>query len=446
MPRPPATPAAPAASRFPNLLPDAVLLLVLPFLYSHAFTSDYAINDETLLIGWAPRWPIHSPLVWGAKIWSSSGRWLGGFLWNLPFAFAADVPVRLRLVRFTLVVILAITAVVTRRLLDRTFRAPVATTLLVLAIFAQGPFWSYAGYSVGTFSIASSLLVALAAFPLVVPRHADSAVASWPRLAAAFACLCVVMQIHQGVAMFGLVPLVAVVLADGPRRRRQSWSLLFLMVAALVVSVALYKWNLASLHAKNQSGYDRGESAMTLLNSPLAALRIALDPRHYWPAFKLWSFPYPFERVRVLGGRTIAWSLRIMTAWTALVAVAAVLDARRSAATAAETAAKWFTFLACLGLAVFPILADAPTRIPHPMIRPHTSTVAVGVVLVTGAWALRTISARWPQRARDVLAVAAVAVVAIWCAGARSSLRRGLVAPCVARLAFVRSTLAGEGP
>ncbi len=348
--------------------------------------------------------------------------------------------------RFTLVVILAITAVATRRLLDRTFRAPAATTLLVLAIFAQAPFWSFAGFSVGTFSIASSLLVALAAFALVVPRDADSVVASWPRVVAAFACLSVVMQIHQGVAMFGLVPLVAVVLADGPRLRRQSWSLLFLMVVALAVSVALYKWNLANLHVRAESGYDRGESAMGLVNSPLAALQIALDPRHYWPAFKLWSFPYPFEHVRVLGGRTIAWSLRIMTAWTALVAVAAVLDARRSAATAAETAAKWFTFLACLGLAVFPILADAPTRIPHPMIRPHTSTVAVGVVLVTGAWALRTITARWPQRARGLLAVAAVAVVAIWCAGARSSLRRGLVAPNVARLAFVRSALAGEGP
>ena len=445
MPRPPATPAAPAASRFPNLLPDAVLLLVLPFLYSHAFTSDYVMKDEMALVGWAPRWPMQSPLAWGAELWRLSGRWLGGFLWNLPFAFAADDPARLRLVRFTLVVILAITAVVTRRLLDRTFHAPAATTLLVLAIFTQGPFWSYAGYGAGTFSNVSSLLLALAAFALVVPRGTDSAVASWPRLAWAFACLCVVMQIHQGLAIFGLVPLVAAVLADWPRRARQSWSLLLLVVLALAVSMALYKWNLASLHAKGESGYDRGESAMTLLNSPLAALRIALDPRHYWPAFKLWSFPYPFERVRVLGGRTVDWAVRIMTAWAALVVLAAVLEARRSAWTAPAIAAKWATFLACLGLAVLPILADEPGRIPHFMIRPHTSTVAVGVVLVAGAWSLRTISARWPQRARRLLAVAAVAVVATWCVGARSSLRRGLVAPGVAQLAFARSALAGEG-
>jgi len=446
MPRPPAPAASPASSRTSDLLPDAVLLLALPFLYSHAFTSDYVMKDEMGMVGWAPRWPVQSPVEWGADIWKLSGRWLGGFLWNLPFALAADEPARLRLVRFALVMILAITAVVTRRLLDRTLHAPAATTLLVLAIFAQGPFWSYAGYGAGTFWNVSGLLLALAAFALVVPRGADSAVASGPRLATSFACLSVVMQIHQGLAMFGLVPLVAAVLADWPHRRRQSWSLLFLVVAALAVSVTLYKWNLASLHARAEVAYDRGEKAMALANSPLAALRVALDPRHYWPAFRLWSFPYPFERVRELGGRTVAWSLRIMTAWAILVAVAAVLDARRPGATAAGIATKWATFLACLGLAVLPILADEPARIPHSGIRPHTSIVAVGVVLVTAAWAGWTISARWPQRARDLLALAALVAVATWCAGARSSLRRGLVAPAVAQLAFARSALAGEGP
>ncbi|MBU6282597.1 hypothetical protein KGQ64_10180, partial [bacterium] len=176
------TPAAPAASRFPNLLPDAVLLLVLSFLYSHAFTSDYAMKDEMALVGWAPRWPVQSPLAWGAEIWRLSGRWLGGFLWNLPFVFAADDPARLRLVRFALVVILAITAVVTRRLLDRTLHAPAATTLLVLAIFAQVPFWSYAGYGAGTFRNVSSLLlalvVALSQTP-VLPRPEGEVVIDW---------------------------------------------------------------------------------------------------------------------------------------------------------------------------------------------------------------------------------------------------------------------------
>ncbi|MFM7737074.1 MAG: hypothetical protein ACKPBU_13985, partial [Alphaproteobacteria bacterium] len=412
---------------------------------SHVFTADYVMKDEMLLIGWAPGWPIGSPLDVAAGMWKISSRWLGGFLWPLPFALAADDPARLRLVRFVLVVILAVTAVVTRRLLDRSLRSLVATTLLVLAIFAQRPFWALAGYSVGCFSVASSLLPALAAFALAVPRDAAPAVTSWTRIAGAVVCLAVVMQIHQAMAFFGLVPLVAAVLVEWPRRSRQAWSLLLAMVVAFAVSAALYAWNLSNLHTVSEAGYGPGEQAMKLANSPLAALRIALDPRHYWPAFKLWSFPFPLERIPTQGPRTVAWSLRIMTAWALLVAAAAVIDARRSNAPAVQTAAKWVTVLACLGLAALPILADSPRGIPHPMFRPHTSAVAVGVVLVTGAWALRTISARWTKSARTLLFGAVVAVVATWCVGARSSLRRGLVTPGVAQLDFARSAVAGEG-
>jgi hypothetical protein len=437
---------ATSAARGRALLADAFVFAVALLTFSHAFTADYVMKDEMMLVGWAPAWPGKSPLDEAFNLWNLSGRWVGGLLSNLPAAFAADDPARLRLVRFTLVVILALVAVVTRRLLERSLRGPAVTTLLVLAIFAQAPFWSHAGYSVATFGSVSGLLLALAAFALAVPAEPGAGETSGPRIACAFACLAVVMQIHQGMALFGLVPLVGVVLVGDSRRSRPSWSLLAAMVVALVASAALYRWNLSILHSRRATGYDRGEQAMALATSPFAALKIALDPRHYWPAFRLWSFPYPFERVRELGPRTLVWAWRIMAAWVALVGVAAVLDARRSTSSVRQTAEKWAQVLACLGLAVFPILADSPVRIPHPLVRPHTSIVATGVVMVMGAWALRTISARWRRPARNLLALAVVALVATWCVGARSSLRRGLVAPGAAQLAFVRSAVAGEGP
>lgn len=443
-PRP--APSSTSAPRGLAPLADAFVFAVVVLMYSHAFTADYVMKDEMVLVGWAPAWPLGSPLATANSLWNLSGRWVGGFLWTLPAAFAADDPARLRLVRFTLVFLLALEAVVTRRLLERSLRGPAVTSLLVLAIFAQAPFWSLAAYSVGTFGSVSGILLALAAFALAVPAEPVAGRASWLRIAGAFACLAVVMQIYQGLALFGLVPLVAVVLVGDSRWSLPSRSLLAAMFLALVGSAALYKWNLSILHSRHATGYAKGEQALSLATSPVAALRIALDPRHYWPAFRLWSFPFPFERVREIGPRSLVWAWQIMAGWVALVGVAAVLDARRSAASARETAEKWALVLVCLGLAVFPILAESPARIPPHGVRPHTSAVATGVVMVMGAWALRTISARWTQGARNLLALVVVALVATWCVGARSSQRRGLVAPGTAQLAFVRSAVAGDGP
>jgi hypothetical protein len=454
MPPPaPAQAAAPAASaparavaaRRQALLADALVFAVVLLAYAPAFTSDYAFSDEYIFVGLDPSRPDLQPLASARFFAQQSGRWLGGLFVTLPFLFAGGDPWRIRIVRLVTVTLLALAAVVTRRLLDRSLRAPWWTALLALAIFAQRAVAAHAGQSVVMFGQALAFVVALAAFALAVPRDGDPGVAPWPRLAGAFACLLMGMQIHQGVAFLGLVPLVAVILAEWPRRGRQAASLLVLMVLVLGISVLAYRWNIDALHAASSRGYQTGEAAIALTRSPVAALRVALDPRHYWPAFRLWAFPFPLERVRNLDRVVLRLAWAIMLAWAALVATAAVIDARRRSPGPAALAAQWASVLVALGLAVFPILADAPAKIPGPWIRPHIALVASGVVLAIAGWALGVIAVGRSAPARRLLAAAAVALVVFWCAGARSGLRRGIVEIGVAQVSFVRSALAGHG-
>lgn len=223
MPPPaPAQAAAPAASaparavaaRRQALLADALVFAVVLLAYAPAFTSDYAFSDEYIFVGLDPSRLLLQPLASARFFAQQSGRWLGGLFVTLPFLFAGGDPWRIRIVRLVTVILLALAAVVTRRLLDRSLRAPWWTALLALAIFAQRAVAAHAGQSVVMFGQALAFVVALAAFALAVPRDGGPGVAPWPRLAGAFACLLMGMQIHQGVAFLGLVPLVAVILAE----------------------------------------------------------------------------------------------------------------------------------------------------------------------------------------------------------------------------------------
>lgn len=427
-------------------LADAFVFASVVWMYAPAFGADYLVQDDFMFVGREPTSRWLDPAWSAAFLGFQSGRWLGGLLLPLAFLFASDDPARIRLVRLAAVGLLALAAVVTRRLLDRSLRDTVATALLALAIFSQRAIGAIAGYSFTMFWTAVTLPVALAAFAIALPSGSPVGSISWRRLAAAFACVFAGLQVNQAVALFGLVPLVAAVLADWPRSRRSTTALLGAMVLAFALEVVVYAAGLRSLHAAATTGYDKGEAAMSLATSPIGALRHALDPRVYWPAFRLWAFPYPLERVRLLGGRTLSLAYGLMLAWGALVASAAIREQRRLRTGRLAFGARWAAVLVGIALAAFPILAESPRRIPNPWFRSHVLAVPTGVVLVMGAWALREIARGWSPSAKRVGAAAAAALVAFWCAGARSGLRRGMVAPGARQFAFVRSELSDCRP
>jgi len=432
--------AARVAEALSRWRPDLILALVLLLVYAPAYTTEYLMQDELSRVGVRER----DALEVGLKTFSSQGRFIAGYGVASAFEFAGHSPARIRLLRFLCVVGFALAAIAIRRFARRTWPDDGATTALVLVFFTQLP--TQAAIGCGAVFLVAYLPAAALSLLALGLVHWEAAPRFLPpiaRAAAAAVVLLLAMQANQSYAVCAVVPLLAPTLADWPAARRRTLTFLAACVAALVVSGLTYK---AAMDQSRISGYAVGEAAVgALSDQPAAVVATALHPATYWSAFRLWSFPFPFDRTPDLGGAERTAALLVMGLWALLVAAAVGLEWRAAEpAGRRDVAFKWLAAFACLGLGAFPIVADSPLRaIEH---RPHIPFVLMGVVLFVAAHALRVVAGVAPLIAGTTGRAAGLAVAAFFALGAQAGVHRNVATLHADRLAYVRQSLSIDSP
>ena len=417
-----------------------ILLAALYLMYAPSFTLDYLMNDELALIG-----SQLNPLQQALNAFFTWGRSLFGIYNSLVYRFADYDPIRIQFVRFVNFASVAAIGLLLFQFLRLRSKSIYLSFFTILFLFSQLSFQGIIGYSLQVISNSQpSMWLSLFAFYLHFYFFPKQQSQKWIAYTVVFIIFMAAMQSTQTYAYFAMVPLSFLVLTEGKQSNRQILIFVGLALLSFILSTFLYK---AGLEIGNREVYKLGEEGMTALtNSPLKVLLIAVNPKTYWSAFQVWTYPYPFHYTLPLEENfKLRMAMIVMVAWLGLIIGAIGTELSKcQRGKKRPILLKWFWVLICLGFGALFIIADSPLKIINH--RPHMTITFVGVVIFVGAYALQVFSSSYRIFNTAVAKGIGTLLVVLTAFGAQSGILRGIIDIRQDQIDFIRTELAEKFP
>jgi len=428
---------------FPALGAPLLLLSALYLMYAPSFTLDYLMNDELSTIGQSS-----NPLIDFVRHFISHGRPLFGVYHSLIYRFAGYDPVKVQFVRFVNFASLAAIGLVLFRFLRLRSKSVCLSFFVILFLFSQPSFQSLIGYSVQVISNSQpSMWLSLGAFYLHFYFFPKRQIRKWVAYATVFVIFVAAMHSTQTYAYFAMVPLSYLVLSEDKKHNKRILIFFVLALASFIFSTASYKAAVEIGEAVfNRGTYKLGEQAMgSLTGSPLQVLLAAADPRKYWSAFKVWTYPHPFHYTLPMGSFKHFIVGLVMVSWFSLIASCIITEITKSKRDERrQISLKWLWALICLSFGAIFMIADSPLQIiDH---RPHMTIIFNGVCIFTGAYAIQVLSSSYRVFNTDFAKGVSVLFVTLTAFGAQSDLLRGIVNTRENQINFIRTELSSKSP
>ena len=426
----------------PTWTVSLVLLAVLYLMYAPSFTLDYLMNDELRHIGIDT-----DPLKEFLKGFFISGRPLFGIYKSLVYHFVDYDPIKIQFVRFVNFTSLAAIGLLLFRFLRLQSKSIYLSFFTILFLFSQLSFQGIIGYSVQVISNSQpSMWLSLCAFDLHFYFFPKRQLRKWIAYAIVFIIFMAAMQSTQTYAYFAMVPLSFLVLTEDKQRNQQILIFFALALASFILCTILYKAGLEILEMVNLEGYKLGEQGLTALtSSPLKVLFTAVNPKTYWSAFKVWTYPYPFHYTLPLGSFKPIMAVIVMIAWFSLIVSAIVTEfSRTERDEKRHILLKWLWALLCLSFGAVFIIADSPLQVSDH--RPHMTITFIGVCIFTGAYAFQVLSSSYRIFNTTVAKSVGILIVVLTAFGAQSSLLKGIVNIRENQINFIRIELSSKSP
>ena len=416
-----------------------VLLAALYLMYAPSFTLDYLMNDELHSIG------THAnPLKASFNAFFIFGRALFGIYTSLVYRFADYDPIKIQFVRFVNFASLAAIGLFLFRFLRLRSKSIYLSFFTILFLFSQLSFQGIIGYSVQVISNSQpSMWLSLFAFYLHFYFFPKRQLSKWIAYATVFIIFMAAMQSTQTYAYFAMVPLSFLVLTEDKKHNQRILIFFTLALASFIISTLLYK---VGLEISNRNAYKLGEEGLTALtSSPLKVLFTAVNPKTYWSAFKVWTYPYPFHYTLPLGSFKQLMAELVMVAWFSLIVSGIVTELSKSQREKKrQILLKWLWALICLSFGALFIIADNPLEVSDH--RPHMTITFVGVCIFTGAYALQVLSSSYRVFNTTFAKSVGVLFVVLTAFGAQSSLLKGIVNIRENQINFIRTELSSKSP
>ena len=422
-------------------LPDwmwiALLAALLLLIYFSVFTSDYLMNDELDEIGSLR--PI------GARVFDTYFRF-GRGLFSIPvgwlYNFGGFDPGRVQLVRFANFAANGLLAVALFRFLKNQTGRAAFSFFVILFFMSQTAMQAVVGYSFQFLAgLQPAAWLSLAAFFLYFDARKARKFPDWLKLALVFLILMAAMQFYQAFALFSMVPLAYLVLSKWETVDKKAWRYLLAAGAVIVLSTLLFRINQAYWQSLGYQVYSLGEQMLSsLTEQPFQLFVRAVNPFAYWGAFQLWTYPVAISPLGDLKGKL---ALVILVAWMVLMLAAALtefLDKREERKTLVS---KWLAWLLTLGFTALALIAEAPEGfVDH---RAQVMLPMIGVVIFSGAYALRSLAGRFKLLSYPAALSAGVVLVLITALGAQRGVRVNLVGIRADQLDFIRTEAVSGG-
>lgn len=415
----------------------ALLAALLLLIYFSVFTSDYLMNDELDEIGSLR--PI------GARVVDTYFRF-GRGLFSIPvgwlYNFARFDPARIQLVRFANFAANGLLAAVLFRFLKNHSGSAAFSFFVVLFFISQTAMQAVVGYSFQFLaSLQPAAWLSLAAFFLYFDRRKSRKSPDWLRLAFVFLILMIAMQFYQAFALFSMIPLSFLILSDWGNAGKKAWRYQLAAGGAVVLSTLLYRYSQAYWQSLGFQVYSLGEQMMaSVTEQPLQLIVRAVNPFAYWGAFQLWTYPVAAPPLGAAKGKL---ALLVLIAWIVLMLAAALTEFLAGGEGRKSLVSKWLAWLLTLGFTVLALIAEAPEGfVDH---RAQVMLPMIGVVIFSGAYALRSLAGRFKLLSHPAILSLGVVLVLITALGAQRGVRVNLVGIRADQLEFIRAEAVAGG-
>jgi hypothetical protein len=318
---------------------------------------------------------------------------------------------------------------------------------LILLYFSQLPIQGLMGYSLQTISNSQpAMWLSLLAFYLNFSLGGTNRLVSLVQTFAVFTILMLAMQSTQTFALFSIVPLTYLILTDWTKQKPKIIRFLLLSSCSLIVSIILYKIGLDYWHKIGQQGYALGETTVNILiHKTLRGSLYAINPFTYWGAFKLWSYPFPFNVIPPLGSLKQTVASLIEVSWIIFVSQTILVELRRASKNRREIIFKWLAVLACAVFGMLFLLADSSDLVISDH-RPHVTLILVGVILFISGYCFQILASKYSWLSGKLVKYIAIIFVVYSCFGAQANVLRGIVTIGVDQLTFIRNELLNKQP
>ena len=429
----------------PKWLSSALLLMLLYFMYSPTFLSDYLMNDERGLIG-RDAGDFASVI---SSYFFRYGRGLFGLYEKLVYEFVGYDTARIQFIRFINFASIAIIAVLLLRFLERRMKNKYFAFFTILFFLSQLSFQGLMGYSLQLFSNSQpSIWLSLLAFYLFFFVFDGNRISNFIQMGIVFIVLMLAMQSTQTYAFFGLIPVAYLALSDWRNSKRKILTFLLIAFIVFIVSTIAYQAGLNILSSGgDQEAYVRGERGLNeLYENPIEMILFAINPRTYWSVFKFWTFPFPVHNIPpLLNIVEKVLSLSFMVLWFGIIFSSIVVECKRAGRNESlAILSKWLTVLFCFGLSAVFIVANSPLEIiDH---RPHILLTFSGLVVFTGAYALEVLERKIIALQRVSIRVLMSLTVLLSAFGAQAGVLRNIVNIHTKQIDFIRSELMAKDP
>jgi hypothetical protein len=424
---------------------SAALFVCLYFMYSSTFLTDYLMNDELGSVG-SQTLSFANLIDTMGWAFLYMGRGLFGAYRVLVYSFAGFDPARIQLIRFVNFASIAIIAVLLLRFLEHRHKTGYLAFFAMLFWLSQPPFQVLMGYSLQLIANSQpAMWFSLLAFYLFFFVLEQRQYPMWVQAGLTLIILLIAMQSTQTYAFFAAIPVTYLALTEWQTRKRKIAIFIALSFAALFISMFVYQLGLSYLSLKGTSGYALGEQSMSALTaSPLQVLISIFNPLSYWSLFKIWTFPFPFQHTPNLSAefdQLLAMSL--MICWLMLIAGAIIVESRGTPREERRNIyLKWLAAVLCFGLNAVFVISDSPLEIIEH--RPHIYLTLSGIVIFTGIYSLRILSAKYAMLNAKPLAYAAAVIVLLLAFGAQSDVLRNMVNNNMRMIDFIRTELSAS--
>ena len=425
-------------------IPASALFVALYFMYASTFLTDYVMNDEWAHLGSH----IKNLYLLILRFTIFNNRPLFGIANALVFEFVGFNLFRIQFIRFLNFLSLAGIALLLWYFLARRSRRPWFSFFVILFLFSQRSILGLQGYSLVFFAEATPAIwlnfLAFFLYFFFFERHQISSM--WQMLII-FLLFLMAMLFNQTYAFLAMIPLSYLSLTEWSHYKHRIFSFFGMAIAALIFASIIFRLSVWFNPEPKFNTYPLAQQAFAALSShPLDVLRRALNPITYWNAFELWTYPFPFHNTLPLLIKTRKTGAKIMMLlWGVLIADTIILELKEQPpAKRGETLRKWLVVAIAMGFGMMFVLLDSPTKIiDH---RPHMLLPLTGVIILTGAYAVQTLSARYKIFSNFLLNALGALLVLYIAFGAQSDLERGIVATRHAQLEFIRTMLTSRPP
>ncbi len=222
---------------------------------------------------------------------------------------------------------------------------------------------------------------------------------------------------------------------------KKAWRYLLAAGAVIVFSTLLFRINQAYWQSLGYQVYSLGEQMLTSVTiEPLQLFFRAVNPFAYWGAFQLWTYPIAVPPLGDLKGKL---ALVVLLAWMVLMLAAALTEFLNRREGRKTLVSKWLTWLLTLGFTALALIAEAPEGfVDH---RAQVMLPMIGVVIFSGAYALRSLAGRFKLLAHPAVRWAGVVLVMLTALGSQRGVRANLVGIRSDQLDFIRAEAVSGG-